>query len=197
MPQVVALLKDHLEGGHSCIGFTFRQSIAEHLVTQLTPLGFPCRFIHGGVPQARRQKILNELREESLRGPVFLAATIDTCATAIDLTFATVAVFAEITYEPHELLQAEARPHRFPQKSTVLIQYPIAMGTIEEAVAEVVIDRLDTFEKLIGKTDGLARALAGDENVDLIKQLGDRLFAMTTPSTVEEPKTKTRKKVKA
>lgn len=196
MPQVVALLKDHLESGYSCIGFTFRQAIAEHLVTQLAPLGIPCRFIHGGVPQAKRQTILNELREESLKGPVFLAATIDTCATAIDLTFATVAVFAEITYEPHELLQAEARSHRFPQKSTVLIQYPIAMGTIEEAVSEVVIDRLDTFEKLIGKTDGLARALAGDEDVDLIKQLGDRLFAMTAPSeAVDEPKTKTRKKL--
>lgn len=72
------------------------------------------------------------------------------------------------------------------------------MGTIEEAVSEVVIDRLDTFEKLIGKTDGLARALAGDDDVDLIKQLGDRLFTMTAPSEVaDEPKTKTRKKVKS
>lgn len=196
MPQVVNLLKDHLESGHSCIGFTFRQAVAEHLVTQLTSLGFPCRFIHGGVPQDKRHRILEELREASLQGPVFLAATIDTCATAIDLTFATVAVFAELTYEPHELLQAEARPHRYPQKSTVLIQYPIAMGTIEEAIAEIVIDRLDTFEKLIGKTDGLARALAGDEEVDLIAQLGARLFAMTAPSEIEEPKTKTRKRAK-
>jgi SNF2 family DNA or RNA helicase len=197
VPQVVDLLRDHLEGGTSVIGFTYRQSIAEHLVTQLAPLGIMCRFIHGGILPSKRQAILNELREESLKGPVFLAATIDTCATAIDLTFATVAVFAELSYEPHKLLQAESRPHRYPQRSTVLIQYPIAMNTIEEVVAEVVIDRLDTFEKLIGKTDGLARALAGDEEIDLIKQLGDRLFAMTAPSASEEPRTKTRKKAKA
>jgi SWI/SNF-related matrix-associated actin-dependent regulator 1 of chromatin subfamily A len=193
MPQVVSLLRDHLESGHSCIGFTFRQAVAEHLVTELSATGFPCRFIHGGISPEKRPRILDELRDASLTGPVFLAATIDTCATAIDLTFATVAVFAELTYEPHELLQAEARPYRYPQKSTVLIQYPIAMGTIEEAISEVVIDRLDTFEKLIGKTDGLARALAGDEDVDLIQQLGARLFAMTAEAETSKPK----KKVKA
>jgi SNF2 family DNA or RNA helicase len=191
LPQVVALVKDHLEGGASVVVFTFRRAVAEHFVTQLSATGFPCRFIHGGVPHAKRDVILNELREASLQGPVMLSATIDCTAVAIDLTFASVGVVGELTYEPHELLQAEARLHRFGQADPVLIQYPIAMATVEEAIAEVVIDRLDTFETLIGKTDGLAKALAGQEE-DLIAQLGERLLAMTAGL---EPKTKKRKRV--
>jgi SNF2 family DNA or RNA helicase len=192
LPQVVTLVREHLEAGQSVVVFAFRRLVAEHFVTQLSATGFPCRFIHGDVPQVRRDGILNELRDASLTGPVMLAATIDCTAVAIDLTFASVAVVAELTYEPHELLQAEARPHRFGQSQAVLVQYPIAMGTIEEAIAEVVIDRLDTFETLIGKTDGLARALAGDQEADLLAQLGDRLLAMTA----DLPATTKRKKIK-
>lgn len=191
LPQVVTLVKEHLESGNSCVVFTFRRLVAEHIVTQVSSTGVPCRFIHGGVPQAKRDVILNELREASLAGPVMLAATIDCTAVAIDLTFASVGVVAELTYEPHELLQAEARLHRFGQKDPVLVQYPIAQGTVEEAIAEVVIDRLDTFETFIGKTDGLAKALAGDQEEDLIAQLGAKLLQMTA-----EMPAKTKRKAK-
>jgi|SRR5882672_738497 len=185
LPQVIQLAKDHLEGGQSVVVFTFRRIVAEHITTKLSATGFPCRFIHGDVLQKKRDRILNELRDASQVGPVLLCATIDCTAVAIDLTFASAGIVAELTYEPHELLQAEARLHRFGQQNNVLIQYPIALGTVEEAIAEVVIDRLDTFETLIGKTDGLSRALAGDEEEDLIAKLGEKLFAMTTPRDVE------------
>src|SRR6202789_241101 len=189
LPQVIERTRDHLEAGASVVDFVFRRSVAEYIVTKLSATGFMCRFIHGGVPHAKRETILNELREASLTAPVLLVCTIDCCAVAIDLTFASVGMICELTYEPHELLQAESRLHRFGQADPVLIEYPIAMQTIEEAISEVVIDRLDTVEMLIGKTDGLAKALAGQEE-DLIAKLGERLLAMTAGIPAKKVKRK-------
>jgi SNF2 family DNA or RNA helicase len=176
---VTTLVKEHLETGASVAVFTYRCKVAEYFVDQMSSVGVPAKFIHGGVSQPARDRILGELREASCEGPVMLAATIDCTAVAIDLTFASVGVIAELTYEPHELLQVESRMHRFGQLDSVLIQYPIGQGTIEEWIAEIVIDKLDTFEALIGKTDGLGAALAGDVEEDILKALGNKLLALS------------------
>lgn len=171
------LVSDHLGGGNSVVVFCVRQLVAEDFVNEMSARGYHARFIHGGIDPAKRQGILNDLRVRAESEPVMLAATIDTMGVAIDLTFAQVAVFAELPYEPHKILQAEDRLHRFPQKDPVLIQFIIGIGTILEYICEVVIDRLGTVKKL-GLDRGELEATLSLDEVDILKELGDKLMEM-------------------
>lgn len=141
--SAVPLIQNHLDAGSKVVVFTYRRAVAEYLANELGG-----SLIHGGIPATRREKTLHEIRQKEESS--LLCATIDAAGTGINLSYADVAVFVELTYEPHELLQAEARLHRFGQKNPVLIQYLIARGTTDELVAEVVLGKLDALESAIG-----------------------------------------------
>lgn len=146
--SAVPLINEHLAAGKNVVVFTYRRAVAEYLA-DTAEAGQLRKVIHGGISQANREKALHDLRADRENGTL-LCATIDAASTGIDLSYADVAVFVELTYEPHELLQAEARLHRFGQRNPVLIQYLIARGTTDELVAEVVLSKLDALESAIG-----------------------------------------------
>jgi len=166
--SAVPLIDEHLQAGAKVVVFTYRRAVAEYVACECGGM-----LLHGGISQAARTRTLHEIRKEESS---LLCATIDAASTGIDLSYADVAVFVELTYEPHELLQAEARLHRFGQKNPVLIQYLIARGTTDELVADVVINKLDVLEKSIGGfgETALAEGFREDES-SIMKDLYARL----------------------
>ncbi len=163
--DAIALLIGHLEAGHKVVTFTHRRSVADHILDTLREAGFAGSLIHGGVAPLRRSRAIAEA--QSAPGAHVLVATIDCASTGIDLSYADVAVVVELLYEPHKLLQMEARLHRFGQSKPVLIQYVIAAGTTDELIANKVIAKLDVYDKVIGEVaGGLGSDLRGsDEDI--------------------------------
>jgi SWI/SNF-related matrix-associated actin-dependent regulator 1 of chromatin subfamily A len=167
--SAVPLIQSHLDAGKRVVAFTYRRAVAEYLNKECGG-----SLIHGRISRAAREKTLHTVRglETSL-----VSATIDAAGTGIDLSYADVAVFVELTYEPHELLQAEARLHRFGARNPVLIQYLIARGTTDELVADVVLSKLDALESAIGgfTETGMGQDLKEDADsimADLYARLG-------------------------
>jgi SNF2 family DNA or RNA helicase len=161
MSQVEELVLEHLAAGKKVVVFTYRRVIAEMLANAAAGAGFKAATIHGGVPMMRRQKAIDSIAAAPAG---LLTATIDTAGTGINLSFAYTVVFAETTWEPHEMLQAEARCGRDVGGMPVLVQYPIASGTIDEIVVGKLLAKLETRDKAIGRhDDGLAKSLSGDE----------------------------------
>jgi superfamily II DNA or RNA helicase len=149
LPQVIALVKGHLDEEEKVICFCYRRLFAEQIADKLSS-HYETTFVHGGLSQRERDKRIHALR--AAPGPGVLACTIDTTSTGIDLSFASVAVFGELTWEPHELAQAEERLYRYgdaAQRS--LIQYVIARGTGDELILRAVVLKLDTFERVVGE----------------------------------------------
>lgn len=165
LPQAKAMLSAYLEEGRKVVVFTHRKSVADWLANQARLEGYEAGVIHGDVCAARRHEILQYARDLPGHMPYLLCATIDSSATGIDMTFADLALFVELTWEPHELLQAEARLHRFGQANNVLIQYLIARGTGDEIVAQTVVNKLDTYATVVGDVgESLQADLTGAEN---------------------------------
>jgi SNF2 family DNA or RNA helicase len=162
---VIELVRSHLEAGQRVVVGTHRRAVCEK-IADLVGETAPTKFIHGGVPLTRRNKIISELRR--VEGPVCLVTTIDSTATGIDLTFANVGVIAELVWEPRDLAQWEARTHRFGASTTdpVLIQYVIARGTGDELILHAVINKLDNFLDLVetDKGDGFKETLKGEDD---------------------------------
>ncbi len=164
-----ALIAEHIAAGHKVVAFCWRRSVAEFLANTAAESGAAAAVIHGGVSTLQRgQRIAGA---QSAKAGHLLAATIDSCSTGIDLSYADVAVFVELTYEPQELLQAEARLHRFGQTKPVLIQYIIATGTTDELIAAKVVAKLDVYETVIGATgESLGKDLKGTPE-DILEEL--------------------------
>lgn len=170
IPAALELVRGHLEQGAKVVVFTWRKAVAELVATTFQEEGYESTYVTGDVPPEKR--VERAERTAAAPGAALLAATIDSFGVGTNkLTFASVAVFVELTWEPTDLLQAEARLHRSGQKNPVFIQYVIARGTNDEIVASVVVSKLDNFEKIIGDTgETLGGQLAGTQG-DILDEL--------------------------
>jgi SNF2 family DNA or RNA helicase len=172
----IELIAGHAQEGHHVIVFTWRRAIASYIANAMAARDIPADVIFGGVPGAKRRERIENAKLQTCH---VMACTIDSTSTGIDLSYADVAVFVELTWEPHELAQAEARVNRFGQERPTLIQYVIARGTGDELVLDAVIHKLDTFEAVIGTTgDGLRRELEGNDKGGGLEALAKRLEEM-------------------
>jgi superfamily II DNA or RNA helicase len=149
LPTIVDMATSHVEAGHNVVVFCWRRSVCEYLAQALSRvLELPARvnFIHGGVSLKERQRrIASDWR--------VLVANIDVTAGGISLTRADVGLYAELTWEPHEILQTMGRLHRPGQTEPTLFQFPLARGAVDELLAKSLISKLEVFEKVIGKVD--------------------------------------------
>ncbi len=164
--SVLELIRGHLEAGQRVVVGTYRRAVCEKIAATLLEIA-PTEFIHGGVALPRRSKIIDKLRK--VEGPCCLVANIDCASTGIDLTFASIVVLAELVWEPRDLVQFEARTHRFGQEESVLVQYIIARGTGDELILQAVINKLDNFLDLVETDtgDGLKETLVGKKDEGL------------------------------
>lgn len=173
-PLVVDLVQSHVEEGHSVVVFTHRRSLCEGIAASLAGEGIAAMFTHGGHSQKERA-------ERIASRPTVLVATMDSVSEGIDLSYANVAVFAELDWVPSKLAQCEARLFRFGQKRNVLVQYVIAMGTADEVIRSVCLSKLRAFEEGIGKLDDKLREdldkAGSDGHARQLKNLYDRLMA--------------------
>jgi hypothetical protein len=156
------VLQAHVESGAKVVAFCHRRAVTKWLVNAAREAGLGASLVHGGVSVLRRGAAIAEA--SNAPGGWLFAATIDSCGTGIDLTFASVGVFVELDWKPQALLQAEARLHRWGQGVPVLIQYVIANGTTDELIAGTVLEKLSNFEAVVGPTgESIAGDLAGAE----------------------------------
>lgn len=169
--MLLEMLRDDARSGAKTVVFTHTRKAAQDVADFDLGNGVMQVCITGEVAAERRAALL--AAAEAYDGPVVLSATIDSCGTGISMAFAQSCVFAELSYEPHKLLQAEARLHRFGQSRPVFVRYLVARGTIDETVSDVIVRKLESFESAVGSVgDSLAGELGYTEQDAL-----DELFA--------------------
>jgi SNF2 family DNA or RNA helicase len=188
---VLETLKSHLEEGLKVVAFCHRQIFAETLVNSSAKFSIDNLFathVHGEVTGKKRiERIINS---EKHQGPVLFAATIESCSSAIDLSFADVIVFCELTYEPGELAQCEERSYKVGDGRKRLIQYVIARGTGDELILRAVISKLADFETIVGSTgDRMKEDLAGKKDPDAaLKRLAAAMEEMHRARPIKKKK---------
>ena len=170
-------LRELVSQGIKVIAFTFRKAIAEFVSKSIIEAGYPSAVITGDVSQRKREMIIEDARQATA-GHI-LCATIDSVATGIDLSFASHGVFVELTWDPRELKQAEARLYNFEQYSPICLQYIIPRGTTAELILDKVISKLQLADAVIGKQDNrmLQDFTAGPSGEESLRQLCAELMA--------------------
>ena len=97
-------------------------------------------------------------------GPCVLVGTGQAWGTGIDgLQCTDVAIFALLPYTPGQLDQWEGRFTRLGQDRPVTILFPIAEGTADDHLADILLSKLPAVEALVGidALEGAEKALSG------------------------------------
>lgn len=124
--------------------------------------------IDGNTDQRIRPQLVKDFQEnKDIRVAVL---SIRASGQGLTLTAASLVLFAELSYTPGEIQQAEDRAHRIGQVSSVLVQFLMAKGSVDDHIWAAVQSKLDDVGTILdGKGDqmevlrsqGSAALLAG------------------------------------
>jgi len=172
-PWITETVVDLVEGGQKVTVFTGRRKDCEQLAKaigkKLAKKKVPVWSGHGGDSLAARQAMVHEYANCTTAG-VFVGTT-DAFGEAIDgLQNTDTVIFALLPWTPGKVTQAEGRFSRHGSTRPVLISYVIAEGTVDERVADVLLEKLEIVEQTLDDDEagGVAETLAGMGNEEEI-----------------------------
>ncbi|KAE9455035.1 hypothetical protein C3L33_13073, partial [Rhododendron williamsianum] len=113
-----------------------------------------CIRIDGSTPAASRQALVTDFQEkDSIKAAVL---SIKAGGVGITLTAASTVIFAELSWTPGDIIQAEDRAHRIGQVSSVNVYYLLANDTVDDIIWDVVQSKLENLGQML---DGHERTL--------------------------------------
>lgn len=170
--SVLSLIESHVESGQKVVVFTGRKADCDKLGDEVRANqavkhhNAQVWSAHGETSTKARQEIIDDYMAHP--GPCVLVGTGAAFGESLNIHDTDAALFVMLPYDPGQLRQWEGRFCRLGQKRSVIIYYIIAEGTVDEHVANILIDKLPAVEKIVGDVE-LAEAgpvLAGIDQID-------------------------------
>ncbi len=173
LPHVINFVKNIMDIEESVVVFCHHRSIHSLLHESLHEFS-PVSII-GGQSDKERQKNIDMFQDGQSK---LMIAGLRAGNVGINLTRARYVVFAELDWSPAIHRQAEDRLHRIGQKSTVFAYYLIGNGTLDDHVANVLVDKSYEIDAIL---DEQAESFENMEKAKLIlAQIHDRLHSKGT-----------------
>ena len=148
---VKKVIKDMASQGLKFIVFCYHKAFMDQMEEACD--GIEYIRIDGDTPVEKRQKYVDEFQSENSNIKVAILSLL-AASTGFTLTAASLLVFAELSFVPGIMLQAEDRLHRIGQKENVDIRYIIAEGTLDDYIFKMIRRKLDTLDSVLdNRTD--------------------------------------------
>ena len=134
-------MKDAVGCGQKVVVFTGRRADCDRLGREIEKsISAQVWCAHGGVSTDERDKIRLQYMESS--DPCVLVGTGDAWGESVNLQDTDLALFVMLPWTPRSIRQWEGRFSRLGQERPVLIVYVISRGTVDEHVADILLDKL-------------------------------------------------------
>lgn len=156
---VVEAVTNECAEGAKCVIFTYLRDNAEALSLamkkahekdpRLKLRNFRIWTVTGDTSVEARFKQAQAFRE--WEGAGVFVATIESVPVAISLKGAQSVHFADLTYDPASLLQAEDRPYEVGTTGLAIVYY-VVEKTIDEHVVELVLPKMEMLESVLQET---------------------------------------------
>tara|TARA_R110000744_G_scaffold244906_4_gene361681 strand:- start:589 stop:1215 length:627 start_codon:yes stop_codon:yes gene_type:complete len=171
---IAETVQDAVEAGQKVTVFTGRRqdcmALAKMIKKKLQGCGAPLWSGHGGDSLASREAMVQDYAAWDDGGCAFVGTT-DAFGEAIDgLQHTDLVVFGLLPWTPGAVTQAEGRFSRHGSSRPVLIMYTVAEGTVDEHVADMLLEKLEGVETTLNDDEagGVARTLSGMDDEDAI-----------------------------
>lgn len=147
LPHVINFVKNIMEIEESVVVFCHHKVIHKLLHDSLEEFS-PVSIIGGQSDKFRQEQIDKFQRGESK----LMIAGLRAGNVGINLTRAKYVIFAELDWSPAIHRQAEDRLHRIGQKNTVFSYYLIGNGTLDDHVANILVDKSYEIDSIMDET---------------------------------------------
>ncbi|CAN4095014.1 unnamed protein product [Withania somnifera] len=159
IPAVLDYLGTMVEANCKFLIFAHHQSMIDSIHEHLLKKKVGCIRIDGSTPSALRQSLVTDFQEkETIKAAVL---SIRAGGLGLTLTAASTVIFAELSWTPGDLIQAEDRAHRIGQVSSVNVCYLLANDTVDDIIWDVVQSKLDNLGQML---DGQEKSLEVSTN---------------------------------
>ena len=147
LPHVINFVKNIMEIEESVVVFCHHKVIHKLLHESLQEFS-PVSII-GGQSDTLRQDQIDKFQKGESK---LMIAGIRAGNVGINLTRAKYVIFAELDWSPAIHRQAEDRLHRIGQKNTVFAYYLIGQGTLDDRVANILVDKSYEIDAIMDDT---------------------------------------------
>lgn len=154
--------------GDAALIFTGYVSMGHLIRAHLTARGIQAEFLHGGVPIANRQKIVDGFQAGAGHA---LILSVRAAGTGLNLTRAGHVIHFDRPWNPAVEDQATDRAHRIGQHRLVEVHHLIAEGTIEDRIAELLTRKRHLTEAVL-PGDPTALTELSDSDLSALVSLG-------------------------
>ncbi|XP_048129266.1 SWI/SNF-related matrix-associated actin-dependent regulator of chromatin subfamily A-like protein 1 isoform X1 [Rhodamnia argentea] len=148
IPAVLDYLETVVEAGCKFLIFAHHQPMIDAIhefLLKKKKVG--CIRIDGSTPAVARQALVTDFQgKDAIRAAVL---SIRAGGVGLTLTAASTVIFAELSWTPGDLIQAEDRAHRIGQVSSVNIYYLLANDTVDDIIWDVVQSKLENLGQVL------------------------------------------------
>jgi SWI/SNF-related matrix-associated actin-dependent regulator 1 of chromatin subfamily A len=149
-PLVVEHLKAVLEEAEKVVVMGWHVRLLEMLREEFAPYG--AVILHGQTPERERQRAVDDFQADA--GVRLFFGNMEAAGEGIDLTAASLSVFAEMDYTPGRIEQAEDRIHRYGQHDSVLIQHLVLEGSYDARMIRTMVEKAEVIGKALDERAG-------------------------------------------
>ncbi|EOY09747.1 Chromatin remodeling factor18 isoform 1 [Theobroma cacao] len=168
IPAVLDYLETVIEAGCKFLIFAHHQPMIEAIHQFLLKKKVGCIRIDGATPASSRQALVNDFQEkDAIRAAVL---SIKAGGVGLTLTAASTVIFAELSWTPGDLIQAEDRAHRIGQASSVNIYYLLANDTVDDIIWDVVQNKLETLGQMLDGHENTLEVSTSQQQRSPLKQ---------------------------
>ncbi|XP_034249372.1 SWI/SNF-related matrix-associated actin-dependent regulator of chromatin subfamily A-like protein 1 [Thrips palmi] len=142
---VVQYICDMLDNGEKFLVFAHHAKVLDAICNAVESKKTDYIRIDGSVPSDVRKQLCNHFQEQESCQVAVLS--IKAANTGLTLTAARLVIFAELYWNPGDLIQAEDRAHRIGQADSVLVQYLIQEKSVDDIIWPLIQDKLNLLNK--------------------------------------------------
>jgi hypothetical protein len=155
--------------GDSVLVFTQYRAMGNLLTGHLDRPDRPAQFLHGGVPEATRQTMVDRFQAGEV--PVFVIS-VKAGGTGLNLTRATHVIHYDRWWNPAVEDQASDRAWRIGQDRPVQVHRLVCEGTVEDKVSALLADKRALADVVVTSGEGWISDL-GDDDLRLLVALNE------------------------
>ncbi|MEO0715349.1 MAG: DEAD/DEAH box helicase, partial [Planctomycetota bacterium] len=166
--RIMEMLEEVFAEGDQALVFTQFRQMGHILAAMIRHnLDREVLFLHGGTPQTQRVKMIDEFQNGGTKKPV-LIASLKAGGVGLNLTAANHVFHFDRWWNPAVENQATDRAFRIGQTRTVFVHKFVVSGTLEERIDEMIEQKTELAERIVGSGEQWLTELTTDQLQDLL-----------------------------
>ncbi|MBD3919803.1 DEAD/DEAH box helicase [Paenibacillus sp. PR3] len=172
--RVLEMVEEIAAEGERCLIFTQFVDMGMMLKRLLEErTGMPVPYLHGGVPKAQRDAMIERFKDTSEPGCAFVLS-LKAGGTGLNLTAANHVFHFDRWWNPAVENQATDRAFRIGQTKKVQVHKFVTLGTLEERIDQMIDRKQMLNDQIVSQTEQWVTEMSTDELRELFALRHDR-----------------------